>query len=122
MNIPSNGVLQQMSAIPPPIGFPGMVPQFSMPPPGFPGTEMQQPQYIVSTNAEWTEHKAPDGRTYYYNNVTKQSLWEKPEELKSIAEVCILYVYFQFLLICIRIYKYIYFYLAFIINLSVERI
>lgn len=35
----------------------------------------------------WTEHKAPDGRTYYYNNLTKQSLWDKPDELKTAAEV-----------------------------------
>ena len=30
----------------------------------------------------WSEHKAPDGRTYYYNSVTKQSSWEKPDALK----------------------------------------
>ena len=36
---------------------------------------------------DWSEHKAPDGRTYYYNSKTKQSLWEKPEDLKSPAEV-----------------------------------
>lgn len=36
---------------------------------------------------EWTEHKAPDGRTYYYNNVTKESRWEKPDVLKTPAEV-----------------------------------
>lgn len=36
---------------------------------------------------EWTEHKAPDGRTYYYNNVTKQSLWEKPDDLKTQSEL-----------------------------------
>lgn len=36
---------------------------------------------------EWSEHKAPDGRTYYYNSITKQSHWEKPEVLKSPAEV-----------------------------------
>ena len=35
----------------------------------------------------WTEHKAPDGRTYYFNNETKQSVWEKPDELKTPAEV-----------------------------------
>ncbi|XP_072274257.1 pre-mRNA-processing factor 40 homolog A isoform X4 [Pyxicephalus adspersus] len=34
----------------------------------------------------WTEHKSPDGRTYYYNIETKQSTWEKPDELKSPAE------------------------------------
>uniref|UniRef100_A0A915INZ7 WW domain-containing protein n=1 Tax=Romanomermis culicivorax TaxID=13658 RepID=A0A915INZ7_ROMCU len=35
----------------------------------------------------WSEHKSPDGRTYYYNNVTKQSVWEKPEEMKSPKEL-----------------------------------
>ncbi|PSC74832.1 pre-mRNA-processing 40A [Micractinium conductrix] len=35
---------------------------------------------------EWTEHNAPDGRKYYYNNRTKQSSWEKPEELKTPQE------------------------------------
>ncbi|KAM9306006.1 pre-mRNA-processing factor 40 homolog A [Gastrophryne carolinensis] len=34
----------------------------------------------------WTEHKSPDGRTYYYNIETKQSTWEKPDELKSPTE------------------------------------
>ena len=34
----------------------------------------------------WTEHKAPDGRCYYYNAATKQSSWEKPEDLKTPAE------------------------------------
>lgn len=37
--------------------------------------------------SDWSEHKAPDGRTYYYNAITKQSLWEKPDELKDAAEV-----------------------------------
>lgn len=36
---------------------------------------------------EWSEHKAPDGRTYYYNSITKQSHWEKPEILKTASEV-----------------------------------
>jgi len=34
----------------------------------------------------WTEHQAPDGRTYYYHSSSKQSVWEKPDELKSEAE------------------------------------
>ncbi|XP_077303796.1 pre-mRNA-processing factor 40 homolog A isoform X1 [Lithobates pipiens] len=34
----------------------------------------------------WTEHKSPDGRTYYYNIETKQSTWEKPDEMKTPAE------------------------------------
>lgn len=41
----------------------------------------------LSKKSDWSEHKAPDGRTYYYNSVTKQSSWEKPDELKSHAEL-----------------------------------
>ncbi len=37
----------------------------------------------------WTEHTAPDGRKYYYNATTKQSVWVKPDELK--AAVCVLF-------------------------------
>lgn len=40
-----------------------------------------------SKPTDWTEHKAPDGRSYYYNSVTKQSAWEKPDELKTKTEV-----------------------------------
>ncbi|XP_078359162.1 pre-mRNA-processing factor 40 homolog B-like isoform X2 [Oculina patagonica] len=35
----------------------------------------------------WTEHKAPDGRTYFYNTETKVSTWSKPAELKTAGEV-----------------------------------
>ncbi|TFK02934.1 Pre-mRNA-processing factor 40-like protein B [Platysternon megacephalum] len=35
----------------------------------------------------WSEHRAPDGRIYYYNCHSKQSTWEKPDELKSKAEL-----------------------------------
>ncbi|KAM4700430.1 pre-mRNA-processing factor 40 homolog B isoform 1-T1 [Discoglossus pictus] len=41
----------------------------------------------ASSKSLWSEHKAPDGRTYFYNPVTKQSTWEKPDELKSKAEL-----------------------------------
>lgn len=81
-----------MAGLQPPINFAGMVPpmsQFSMPPPGFPGAVDMMPfggAPVVPTT-EWTEHKSPDGRIYYYNNVTKQSSWEKPDELKTMAEV-----------------------------------
>uniref|UniRef100_A0A8C5ADF6 PRP40 pre-mRNA processing factor 40 homolog A n=1 Tax=Gadus morhua TaxID=8049 RepID=A0A8C5ADF6_GADMO len=34
----------------------------------------------------WTEHKSLDAKTYYYNTETKQSTWEKPDDLKSPAE------------------------------------
>ncbi|XP_021859198.2 flowering time control protein FCA isoform X2 [Spinacia oleracea] len=29
----------------------------------------------------WTEHTSPDGHKYYYNSVTRESRWVKPEEL-----------------------------------------
>ncbi|KAF5191105.1 Flowering time control protein fca [Thalictrum thalictroides] len=29
----------------------------------------------------WTEHSSPEGYKYYYNSVTAESRWEKPEEL-----------------------------------------
>eukprot|EP00928_Gymnodinium_smaydae_P087812 TRINITY_DN72008_c0_g1_i1.p1 TRINITY_DN72008_c0_g1~~TRINITY_DN72008_c0_g1_i1.p1 ORF type:complete len:580 (-),score=182.43 TRINITY_DN72008_c0_g1_i1:174-1913(-) len=34
----------------------------------------------------WTEHQHSDGRRYYYNRVTKQSSWDKPDALKSQEE------------------------------------
>ncbi|XP_037047994.1 pre-mRNA-processing factor 40 homolog A isoform X2 [Bradysia coprophila] len=83
MNHPPVGVPPGMASIPPPM-YPGMV-QFSMPPPGFPGVDGMMPYGSVPTT-EWTEHKSPDGRNYYYNNITKQSSWDKPDELKTVAE------------------------------------
>jgi len=41
----------------------------------------------TKSTSEWTEHKAPDDRLYYYNSKTKQSSWEKPDELKTKTEV-----------------------------------
>ncbi|EPQ56799.1 hypothetical protein GLOTRDRAFT_105293 [Gloeophyllum trabeum ATCC 11539] len=36
--------------------------------------------------SSWTEHRNPEGRTYWFNAVTKESVWEKPDELKSPFE------------------------------------
>lgn len=30
---------------------------------------------------EWSEYKTADGKTYYYNNRTLESTWEKPQAL-----------------------------------------
>ncbi|GFS37335.1 pre-mRNA-processing factor 40 homolog B [Nephila pilipes] len=88
-------------------GFRGMAPVPGMAPPG---TTIPTPSVIsappsntavVTTpsspslngivkdvqKSNWTEHKAPDGRTYFYNHVTKQSSWEKPDELKTQSEL-----------------------------------
>jgi pre-mRNA-processing factor 40 len=40
-----------------------------------------------SSNGTWTEHTAPDGRKYFYNAVTKESRWDKPDSLKSPLDV-----------------------------------
>ena len=34
----------------------------------------------------WSVQQAPDGRTYYYNSVTKQSAWEQPLCMNSAPE------------------------------------
>lgn len=35
--------------------------------------------------SEWKEAQAPDGRTYYYNTITKATRWDKPEETNGSA-------------------------------------
>ncbi|XP_018328021.1 pre-mRNA-processing factor 40 homolog A [Agrilus planipennis] len=62
--------------------FPSIIPPFSIPPPGF--NSFPPPG---SGSSEWSEHKAPDGRTYYYNSITKQSSWQKPDSLKTPTEL-----------------------------------
>nr|ACI16484.2 flowering time control protein [Hordeum vulgare] len=34
----------------------------------------------VSLTCNWTEHTSPEGFKYYYNSITRESKWEKPEE------------------------------------------
>ncbi|VDB84826.1 unnamed protein product [Peniophora sp. CBMAI 1063] len=34
----------------------------------------------------WTEHRNAEGRTYWFNTGTKESVWEKPDELKNPFE------------------------------------
>ncbi|XP_063929657.1 pre-mRNA-processing factor 40 homolog A isoform X2 [Zophobas morio] len=67
--------------MPPMAGFQPLIPPFSVPPPGFGGFPPPP-----NPAEQWTEHKAPDGRTYYYNSITKQSSWQKPDQLKSPSE------------------------------------
>uniref|UniRef100_A0A8D0A6Z2 Pre-mRNA-processing factor 40 homolog A n=1 Tax=Sander lucioperca TaxID=283035 RepID=A0A8D0A6Z2_SANLU len=55
--------------------------------PGTAGTTNGSPQEEQPKKKSlWTEHKSLDGKTYFYNTETKQSTWEKPDDLKSPAE------------------------------------
>nr|CAG4637005.1 EOG090X064W [Ceriodaphnia reticulata]SVE72934.1 EOG090X064W [Ceriodaphnia reticulata] len=99
--MPPPGFIPPAPGIPPPFGvaMPNIAPPsvFGVPPFGAPSVPSgffphgMPTQGAVESNGEnkrtWTEHKAPDGRTYYYNNLTKQSLWDKPDELKTAAEI-----------------------------------
>ena len=31
----------------------------------------------------WSEYKTNDGRTFYYNSITKESRWDKPIEMEQ---------------------------------------
>uniref|UniRef100_A0A8C8CFA0 Transcription elongation regulator 1 n=1 Tax=Oncorhynchus tshawytscha TaxID=74940 RepID=A0A8C8CFA0_ONCTS len=68
------------------IPLPGMLP--GMAPPLVP--MMHHPQLALAAPAlaglqlpEWSEYKTADGKTYYYNNRTLESTWDKPQELRE---------------------------------------
>jgi len=63
-------------------------PSMPGPPPaasGAPGAQAAQPPPAAAAHG-WTEHKAPDGRTYYFHKAKGVSAWEKPDEMKTEQE------------------------------------
>merc|ERR1712126_127026 len=85
MNCPP-GYMQGMEQ-----GFPPPMNPSSIPTPGMPNAKSytgsgDKSRATSDTRSAWGEHKAPDGRIYYYNSLTKESSWEKPEDLKSAQE------------------------------------
>ncbi|GFO50262.1 pre-mRNA-processing factor 40-like protein a [Plakobranchus ocellatus] len=64
-------------------------PMSAVPPQMYSGLDQASPVASPGQDKQksaWGEHKAPDGRVYYYNSVTKESSWEKPAELKTPQE------------------------------------
>lgn len=41
---------------------------------------------IVAKAKVWSEHSAPDGRTFYYNALKGESVWEKPQALRDLEK------------------------------------
>lgn len=94
----------------PPPHFGG--PQYGMPPPGYGGYQpgpwgmpwqhppqqqmSEQPAknlivkpgviepQVIARAAEWSEHRAPDGRAYYYHAGRGESVWEKPQAIRDL--------------------------------------
>lgn len=45
---------------------------------------------IVAAAMLWSEHRAPDGRLYYYNSKAGESVWEKPQPMKDLESTLLL--------------------------------
>ncbi|XP_021691589.2 flowering time control protein FCA isoform X2 [Hevea brasiliensis] len=43
-------------------------------------------QPVAPVKCNWTEHTSLEGFKYYYNSVTRESRWEKPEELTLLEQ------------------------------------
>lgn len=91
--------------IPPQFSGPSGMPPFGMPPPNWnapwnphqshatppwqthpPNDTSKIDPQILAKAAEWTEHRAPDGRPYFYHAVRGESVWERPQALKDLDE------------------------------------
>lgn len=101
--------LQQQQFNAPPPKFTGQPPQFTptqfgIPPPwnippqqwaqnamSAPANDLMKfnldPVLVAKAN-EWSEHKAPDGRSYYYHAGRAESVWEKPQPLVDLESKC----------------------------------
>ncbi|KAJ4846733.1 hypothetical protein Tsubulata_041560, partial [Turnera subulata] len=66
-----SGIATQTVTPVPPASLPADVP---------PSTAVMSPT-LASVKCSWTEHTSPEGFKYYYNSLTRESRWEKPEEL-----------------------------------------
>lgn len=77
-----------------PAGFPSGYPPQGFPMPGFPmgggypggPFPMGGGMPPMDPAKAWQEFTAPDGRKYYFNSVTQENTWTKPDALKTPNE------------------------------------
>ena len=103
-NLPSSHFDKRPTTLPPapaistsapfinqPVSIPMMMPQIQQMPMSF---QSVQSRPVVS---DWQVYKTPAGVEYYYNQRTRATTYEKPDELKSEAErslkVSIIFLY-----------------------------
>lgn len=65
---------------PRPMGMMPGPPMMNRPP--FPGPPPVAPAAPLVARV-WSEHKHPDGRTYFYNRLSMKSEWKKPEDFDT---------------------------------------
>ncbi|TRY91116.1 hypothetical protein DNTS_020408 [Danionella cerebrum] len=64
MPVPVNGVQQVVA--------PGVLP-----------INQSAPAVSITSASDWTEFRTSEGKSYYYNSITQETTWEKPEGLKE---------------------------------------
>ncbi|XP_043724669.1 flowering time control protein FCA-like isoform X2 [Telopea speciosissima] len=76
------GIMPQMAAGAPATASDAVVPSTTSSSPLVPAST----QAAALLTCNWTEHPSPEGYMYYYNSVTGESRWEKPEEFISFEQ------------------------------------
>lgn len=67
----------------PPFVTPTTQPSSPSTPPQLPFPQTSSGALLVPTKV-WSEHKNSEGKVYYYNKITLQSVWEKPKDFDLI--------------------------------------
>jgi len=52
-----------------------------------PSVALSPPNVPPSKKEDWSEHTTSDGRKYFFNKITRTTTWDKPDVLKTTAEL-----------------------------------
>ncbi|XP_068626057.1 transcription elongation regulator 1 isoform X2 [Battus philenor] len=85
--IPDKGAATQLPQISAPVTVMDSPVLETVPAPAPKKEETVIPPELAAQAAEWTSHRAPDGRPYYYNAGKQESVWEKPAPMKELEEL-----------------------------------